>query len=82
VSDLSADALRALAQAASEDGSIHVDVAPLLGLSSPVRVGVADVLCAVGGCEGSPSLTVEVGSAILSISRQDNGAMAKLAIQF
>lgn len=60
--------------------SPHVDLGPLLGSSTPIRVGLDDVHALLQSAE--PAFNIEVANAALTVRRQDGGMMAELEIKW
>lgn len=70
------DKLQALIDAASEINSPHVDLAPILGVTTPVRVGVSDIGQALL-THDLPSFSVEIGDDdSIEVSHIDGGVLA------
>jgi hypothetical protein len=58
----------------------HVDLAPLLGLDGPLRVGVGDVDALLR--TGVPAFHISLDKTTLTVHREDGGLMATLALRF
>ena len=69
------DNLQALMDAASAANSPHVDLAPLLGLDKPLRVGVDDVASALL-THDLPSFSIELSNDTeVTVSHIDGGVL-------
>jgi hypothetical protein len=83
---IDARVLRELVDDARNADSPHVDVGPLLGLDSPLRLGVNDLHNAVthvaGGRGALPELSLSWDGGEVTVAHLDGGAFAKLTLAF
>lgn len=75
------DALAALCESAKAVDSPHVDLGPLLGLSTPCLVGVDD-LHQVLLDHQAPGLSIHWDGGDVTVKREDGGAMATLTVKW
>lgn len=60
--------------------SPHIDLSHLLGVATPVCIGLDDVHELLKS--GEPSFSLELGDSKLTVRRQDGGMLAELEIKF
>ncbi len=80
------EALDGLLKEARRLDNPHVDVAPLLGLDTPMLLGVNDLHSALGhvalGSSSLPALSLKWDDKEVTVEHIEGGAMAKLAFRF
>lgn len=70
----------ALDRAILDVSAPHLDVGPLLGSVTPVRIGFTDTLALLES--GEPAFSLDVGDNTLTVRRQDGGMLVMLNLKW